>query len=123
MDNRKKILLCIDDELVGLRVRKLILERSGYEVLTASDGPSGLELFEHETVDAVVLDFYMPQMDGGHVARRMKSLKPTVPILSLSAYISLPEHSTDCVDAYLTKGQPPEILLEKIRQIVDNSKV
>ena len=118
MPEEKKTLLCIDDELIGLKIRKLILERSGYEVLTAEDGPHGLELFRDQDVHGVVLDYFMPGMDGGLVARQMKQLKPAIPILMLSAYFSLPDHALDHVDAFITKGQSPEILLEKLRQLV-----
>lgn len=118
MPEEKKTLLCIDDELIGLKIRKLILERSGYEVTTAEDGPRGLELFRQQDFHGVVLDYFMPGMDGGIVARHMKEIKPRIPILMLSAYFSLPEHALDHVDAFITKGQSPEILLEKIRELL-----
>jgi CheY-like chemotaxis protein len=118
LPEEKKTLLCIDDELIGLKIRKLILERSGYEVLTAEDGPKGLELFRSQDVHGVVLDYFMPGMDGGIVARHMKEMKPRIPILMLSAYFSLPDHALDHVDAFITKGQSPEILIEKIRELV-----
>ena len=119
MSGKKKILLCIDDEATGLMIRKMILERSGYSVLTAQDGPEGLDLFRSEAVDAVVVDYYMPKMDGGTVASTMKKLRPTVPIVMLSAYLNLPEGSLSAVDAFITKGQSPEILLEKLQAILD----
>lgn len=122
LPDEKKTLLCIDDELIGLKIRKLILERSGYEVLTAEDGPRGLELFRAQDVHGVVLDYFMPGMDGGIVARQMKAINPRIPILMLSAYFTLPEHALDHVDAFVTKGQSPEILLEKIRQLVPHSQ-
>ncbi len=84
------LVLCVDDELIGLQVRKILLERAGYRVLTAPDGPEGLVLFNEEPVEAVVLDYSMPGMDGGEVASRMRQIKPKVPILLLSAYVGLP---------------------------------
>ena len=78
-----------DDELVGLQVRKILLERAGYRVLTAQDGPSGLKIFSAEPVKAVVLDYSMPGMHGGEVAVKMRQTKPHVPILLLSAYMGL----------------------------------
>lgn len=117
-DSTKKILLCIDDEAVGLKIRKLILERSGYDVLTAEDGISGLEVFRNNKIDAVVIDYYMPRMDGGRVAEQMKTMHPEVPIVLLSAYVSLPEHSLAHVDAFITKGDSPEILLSKIKELI-----
>ena len=82
-------LLCVDDEPAGLKVRKLFLETVGYKVLTAEDGMQALDIFSETAVDAVVLDFRMPQMDGGEVAARMRKMKPAVPIILYSAYLSL----------------------------------
>ena len=113
----KKVLLCVDDEVVGLKVRKIILERQGYEVLTASHGAEGLKVFHQNDVDAVVLDYYMPGMNGGAVASAMKEKKPQVPIILLSAYLTLPETVMATVDAFITKGDSPEILLEKIAEL------
>lgn len=116
----KKILLCVDDEATGLKIRKVILEKNGYAVLTAPDGVQGLELFEREQVDAVIIDYYMPGMDGGKVAGEMKRRKPNVPIVLLSAYYSLPDGATDAVDAFITKGDSPQVLLSKISELVES---
>jgi CheY-like chemotaxis protein len=116
----KKVLLCVDDEDVGLKVRKIILERQGYQVLTATGGTEGLRTFQHHDVDAVVLDYYMPDMNGGAVATVMKQTKPSVPIILLSAYLTLPEPVIATVDAYIIKGDSPEILLDKIAELVGN---
>ena len=118
MKQNSNLVLCIDDELVGLQVRKILLERAGYRVLTASDGPSGLELFCSMPVEAVVLDYAMPGMDGGQVAVRMRQSKPRVPILLLSAYIGLPAEVTSMVDLYMTKGEGAPVLLEKLSSLL-----
>ena len=112
------VVLCVDDELIGLQVRKILLERAGYRVLTALDGPLGLEAFEKEPVDVVVLDYSMPGMHGGEVATRMRQLKPEVPILLLSAYVGLPSEVTSLVDLYMTKGEGADTLLTKIDSLL-----
>ena len=76
MGAKTHLILCVDDEVVGLRVRKILLERAGYQVLTAADGHSGMELFATQPVDAVVLDYAMPGMHGGDVAKKMRQAKP-----------------------------------------------
>lgn len=114
----QQLVLCIDDEKVGLQVRKLLLERSGYAVLTAPDGPSGIEVFRQQPVDAVVLDFAMPGMDGGQVAAAMREIKPDVPILLLSAYLGLAPDITRLVDVYMTKGEGAPALLDKLRSML-----
>lgn len=118
MENKTHLVLCVDDEAVGLSVRKILLERAGYEVLTAADGPSGLELFATQPVRAVVLDFAMPGMDGGEVAARMRQIKPEVPILLLSAYVGLPDDVSSLVDVYMTKGEGAPVLLQKLGNLL-----
>jgi CheY-like chemotaxis protein len=115
---RQKTVLCVDDETIGLRVRKIMLESHGLRVLTASDGQQGIALFEQNSIDLVVLDFYMPGLDGGQVAAEMRRRRPKVPIIFLSAYFSLPSDALEIADAFITKGEPPEVLIEKIEQLM-----
>lgn len=118
MKANSNLVLCVDDELVGLQVRKILLERAGYRVLTAPDGPSGLAIFEVEPVEAVVLDYSMPGMHGGEVAARMRKSKPQVPILLLSAYVDLSVEVTSLVDLYMCKGEGAPVLLEKLGSLL-----
>lgn len=118
MAENSHLILCIDDELVGLRVRKLLLERAGYRVLTAIDGATGLEIFRNEPVEAVVLDYSMPGMHGGEVAHLMRTSKPEIPILLLSAYIGLPAEVTSVVNLYMTKGEGAPVLLKKLKTLL-----
>jgi CheY-like chemotaxis protein len=114
VESKAHLVLCVDDEVVGLRVRRILLERAGYRVLTASDGYSGLELFSTQPIEAVVLDYSMPGMHGGEVARKMRQTKPDVPILLLSAYVGLPDEVSSLVDIYMTKGEGAPALLDKL---------
>ena len=114
-----KLLLCVDDRPTSLEVRRLILERAGYEVLTASDGTAGLELFASRPVDLVVLDYNMPEPNGAAVAKRMRTLKPEVPVIMLSAHFEPPAEVDGLVDAYVTKGENPRVLLDQIRRLVN----
>ena len=115
---RQKTVLCVDDETIGLRVRKIMLESHGFQVLTATDGQQGIALFEQNTVDVVVLDFYMPGLNGGQVAAELRRRRPKIPIIFLSAYFSLPPDALELADAFITKGEPPELLIEKIEQLM-----
>jgi CheY-like chemotaxis protein len=118
MKQNSNLVLCVDDERIGLEVRKILLERAGYRVLTASDGPSGLAIFSAEPVEAVVLDYSMPGMHGGEIAIQMRQVKPQVPILLLSAYIGLAPEVTAVVDLYMTKGEGAPVLLEKLGSLL-----
>ena len=110
--------LCVDDEQVALRARRLVLERAGYQVLTAETGEEGLAVFREEAIDAVIFDYSMPGMHGGEVATQMGCTKPTVPIMLLSAYPGLPDKVTQLVDVYMTKGEGAPALLDRLRLLL-----
>ena len=114
----KATILCIDDQWSGLIGRKMLLENNGYEVLEATGGTEGLRLFLSHSVDAVVLDYQMPGMNGDVVAAKMKRAKSYVPIMLLSSYGRLPKSNLDAVDILLSKSQPPKILLSTLQDLL-----
>src|SRR5277367_5668658 len=85
------LILCIDDADIALRVRKLLLGSEGYNVLTASSGEDGLELFRQNPIELVIADHFLSAKTGTEIAREMKALKPEVPILIISAAMEKPE--------------------------------
>ena len=111
------LILCVDDEAVGLRIRSMLLERAGYRVLCAPDGASGLSLLADHPVEAVILDYSMPGMDGDEVARQMRAMRPDLPILLLSAYVGLPADATANVSLYMTKGEGAPALLANLKRL------
>jgi len=118
MHPHKKTILCIDDHWIGLISRKQFLEKNGYQVLEATDGDEGLELFLSHRVDAVVLNYQLPGVHGDVVAARMKHVKPHVPIMLLSAYGPLPEGKLVSVDVFLIKSQELVALLPTLRVLL-----
>lgn len=79
-----KILFVEDEEDLTLIVADT-LRGQGYEVITAADGIAGLEKFQSEGADIVVADVMMPKMDGFSMAKEIRKLSPTVPLLFLTA--------------------------------------
>ncbi len=77
-------ILVVDDEASIVNIISFNLKKEGYEVITASDGETGLELALSEKPDLVLLDIMMPQMDGYEVCRKIRE-KSTVPIIMLTA--------------------------------------
>ena len=114
-------ILCIDDEETGLHVRKLILESEGFDVAIAIDGRSGLDLFNADSFDLVLLDHSMPGMNGGEVAREIRRIRPNTPIILLSAYVTLPDEDVKLADLYITKGESTDNLLTAIRTLLSKS--
>jgi CheY-like chemotaxis protein len=119
MSRAKATILCIDDHWKGLIARKMLLENNGYEVLEASGIDEGMKLFRSRNVDAVVLDYQMAGMNGDRVAKKMKRIHSHVPIMLLSAYGPLPNQRLRSVDSFLTKSQPPNILLSALEGLLE----
>lgn len=82
MGNR--ILFVEDEEDLTLIVADT-LRAQGYEVITANDGVAGLDIFKSGGADIVVADVMMPKMDGFSMAKEIRKLSPTVPLLFLTA--------------------------------------
>jgi CheY-like chemotaxis protein len=117
MPREQRTILLIDDEQQLLNMHKMILEESGYLVLTANSGRQGLKLLSTCTVDEVVLDYDMPEMDGGRVAAEIKKTRPELPVLMLSGQ-EVPESALQFVDGFVSKGNAPTFLQLAIRQLL-----
>ena len=98
----------------------MLLEKKGYEVLEATDGDEGFDLFVANLIDAVVLDYQMPGTSGDVLATKMKSTKPYVPILLLSSYGPLPGHKLTSIDVFLTKCQESQALVPCLQVLLSN---
>jgi len=117
---RPRTILCIDDHRNALIGRKMLLENSGYEVLEATGGDEGLNLFRSHPVDAVVLDYQMPGRNGDVVAAKMKRIRSSVPIMLLSAYGPLPESKLKSVDTFVPKSQEPKMLISTLQHLLNS---
>ncbi|MDB5104308.1 MAG: domain S-box [Fibrobacteres bacterium] len=80
--------LLVDDEPLILNFSRIVLERAGYEVVTAENGRKALEVFDRLVVPVPVLvtDIRMPEMGGLELARRIKAMVPSIRIIFLSGY-------------------------------------
>jgi CheY-like chemotaxis protein len=119
----RKTVLCAEDDEEQLTSRKMVFESAGFDVLLARSGAEALQLFQAHSVDAVVLDYWMPRMKGLSVAREMKQLRPNIPILVLSGFSSLPDETIGIVDTWLQKRdvEPGELLAEVNRLMEKNA--
>jgi CheY-like chemotaxis protein len=100
---RNAVLLCIDDNRDVLECEKAFLETFGYTVLTAPSGGKGLELASIHSVDVVIVDYFMPEMNGEEFAIEMRRLRPQAPIVMLSAAVDVPKQALKLVDAFIAK--------------------
>ncbi len=114
-----KTILVVDDEVTICDLVRIRLEKNGYRVLTAQSGAQALEIAKNESLDLVVLDIMMPEMDGYEVLKHLRDdLKLGVPVMLLTA------KSTDNdvwegwqagVDYYVTKPFTSHTLLRGVQ--------
>lgn len=77
-------ILIVDDDIAVQAVIRLLLERDGHEVEVASDGLNGLRIFETGKFDLLVVDIFMPGMDGLETMRLVHQQRPDIPIIVIS---------------------------------------
>lgn len=121
----KKRILCVDDEPEMVELLRLILGRKGYEILGAYSGREALDTLEHESVDLVLLDLMMPEMDGWEVVRRMRGKDSTasIPIIVVTAKSQNVDRVLGLhivkVDDYITKPFTPRELLDAVERVLN----
>jgi CheY-like chemotaxis protein len=111
------VVLCVDDDVAGLSLRKRILEQSGFQVITASDARVALTILEQMTVDVAVIDFEMPGMDGASLAAIIHE-RLCIPIVVLSGFCGeLPHSLKTLCRRVIHKGEPPITLIETLHRL------
>ncbi len=111
-----KVVLCIDDDEAVLHYEKALLERSGYAVLTAASAEQALRLVTMCAIDAVLLDYEMPEMNGSEVALEIRRVRPELIIIMLSGS-DVPVSALALVDAFVLKLETSRTLLPMIADL------
>jgi DNA-binding NtrC family response regulator len=116
-----KVLL-VDDEVDFTALLAERMESRGLNVVTAPSGAAALELIEHQSFDAIILDMVMPEMDGMETLRRMLEQNPQLQIIMLTGYADLQKGieaiKKGAVD-YLEKPADLNDLMQKIKHARD----
>jgi CheY-like chemotaxis protein len=109
--SRNGIVLCVDDEVEALNLRKAMLESHGYSVLTAANAEEALGVFDSTEVDVVLTDHLLTKgQTGTGLAAEMRRRKPDVAIAIYSG-VAQPPNDMDKADVFITKLVTPEELL------------
>lgn len=114
-------LLIIEDELPMRIALVKTLEAEGYRVISAVDGPSGLESALTEKVDLILLDVMLPGLDGYALCREIRQRGKEVPVLMLTARGQVQDRvdGLDCgADDYLVKPFSMKELLARVRALL-----
>ncbi len=108
--------LVIDDEQMIVSLLQLALTRFGYNVETAADGREGIQKFDKKSIDIVITDIRLPDIDGKEVVRHVRnSSRKTTPVIAISGTPWLIEDSD--FDKVLTKPFPLKALYDTIEHL------
>lgn len=124
MEERLKILLCEDDENLGMLLREF-LQAKGFNADLCSDGEKGYKAFVKSQYDLCVLDVMMPKMDGFTLAQEIRVVNADVPIIFLTAKAlkeDILEGFKIGADDYITKPFSMEELVSRIGAILRRVK-
>lgn len=120
----KETLLLVDDEEVNLELMREILELLGYKILLAGNGQEALQIYRTQggTIDLVILDMIMPDLNGGEVFCLLQEMNPSVRVILSTGY-SLKGQVEDMMNrgcrALIQKPFHLDELSQTVRQVLD----
>jgi CheY-like chemotaxis protein len=120
MDTNKAVILCVDDEENPLVLRKLALQKAGYDVITARSANEALAILASCTINLVLSDHLMPGLTGAQLAEQIKSQYPGLPVMLLSGVNEIPPEAS-AADAFISKIEGPDRLCQEIAAALDRA--
>jgi two-component system OmpR family response regulator len=119
-------IMVVEDDKHTSKLMRAILTHAGYEVFSADNGLSALELMDKQHIDLIVLDIMMPQMDGYEFTRQLREAGDMIPILMLTAK-QLPDDKVKGfivgTDDYMVKPANEEEMLLRIKALLRRAKI
>ncbi|MNE05380.1 Sensor histidine kinase RcsC [compost metagenome] len=115
IDNGDIHLLVVDDHPINRRLLSDQLSSLGYQVVTANDGVDALDVLSRNTVDIVLTDVNMPNMDGYHLTQRLREMQFTSPVIGVTAN-ALAEEKQRCIEAGMDNCLSKPVTLETLEQ-------
>jgi len=120
-----KILIVEDDKELSLLFQK-VLEKSGYQVKSASDGAQALEVLDREYIDLIISDIMMPVMDGYELVSELRSAGYQIPVLMITAKSSFDDMRQGFLsgsDDYMVKPIELDELLLRVRALLRRANI
>lgn len=121
----KPTILVVDDELGARQSLEVILE-DDYRVLSAESGREALEVLQRESIDLILLDVNMPDMDGLQVLRKIKEQDDEMDVIMVSA-LNLARKAVDAIKLgaydYITKPYEPEDIFSTVHRAISKQKL
>ncbi len=120
----KQVILVAEDDPGLNRLISFKLQKEGYQVISVFDGKEALNAALNENISAITLDIMMPFLDGIQVLKRVRPVKPDLPVVVLSVKSrenDLYQALELGANAYMTKPFQPEQLVEKLKQVLGSN--
>jgi CheY-like chemotaxis protein len=126
-DGPRELILIVDDEPEIAEFASTILAEEGYKVIVARDGFEALKIFQqiHRQIGLIILDFFLPVMDGDAVFEELKAINPSVNVVLSSGFAEQNKISTMLAQGlrgFIPKPYTREKLLEQVRSTLDASR-
>lgn len=115
-------ILCVDDEEIPRTLRKLILEKQGYQVTAVSSGAEALKTLERARIDLVLTDQMMPGMSGTELTKLVKAMRPAMPVILISGMNEIPEDA-NYADRFISKVGGPDLLFRTVAEVLGNTSL
>lgn len=119
-------ILVVDDNESIRKLTTTYLNRDGYYVITASDGLEALKVLEQEHIDLMIADIMMPNMDGYTLTKELRSYKPDLPILMITAKESYEDKKKGFMagsDDYMVKPIDFDEMLLRVAALLRRAKI
>jgi DNA-binding NtrC family response regulator len=114
-------ILWVDDSRSLLSLYKAVFESLGFEVVATPSPLEALNRLSWEQADVAILDYDMPEMDGGALASMIKSRVPMMPVILYTGSTKVPRRARCCVDAICAKAAPRGELLALVERLLCKS--
>ena len=110
-------ILLVDDDTTGRQLRKMVLETNGHCVLAVGEAEGALRALQNGPISLVIVDYFLGDTTSIDLAKRVRKLKPSIPILLLSGACEVVE-DLEHVDGYLSKLEPIAVVENKIAELL-----
>jgi CheY-like chemotaxis protein len=114
----KITILCVDDEENPRTLRRLILEKQGYQVITAASGQEALAVLNQTSINLVLTDQMMPGMTGSQLTKSVKAMLPSMPVILISGVNEIPTDA-GCADRFVSKIGGPQLLFNTVAEVLE----
>lgn len=122
MDTNKPVILCVDDEEIPRTLRKLILQKQGYEVIAVASAREALEILAEQAIGLLLTDQIMPGMLGTELTKRVKAATPDMPVIIISGVNEIPVDA-GYADRFISKVEGPEALFQGVAAVLDQYRL